>query len=283
MSDLPHGHLGVDVSRPLSASDPYFDLGSQSTTLSTSTCCIDAKIWFNRGLVWCFAFNHLEALFCFHQAVQHDRAFALGQWGIAYASSPHYNKTWDLYDDHDLEKTIETMRDSSSKALQLAESSQVNAVELALIKAIPSRILPVADVSDQQRFQCCSDAYADAMRAVYTAHSDNLDVIALHIDAAMNTSPWALYNLYTGQPEPNSRAEEIRVTFEKAFALPGADHHAGLNHLYIHYVEMSGSPERGIGAADRLRNSVPDAGASNTVSRYKGDLDRSSCTHVFTY
>ncbi|MBE1616043.1 hypothetical protein IDF54_14405, partial [Flavobacterium sp. SaA2.13] len=36
--------------------------------------------------------------------------------------------------------------------------------------------------------------------------------------------------------------------------------HPGLLHLYIHYIEMYPTPEKGIYAADHLRDLVPDAG-----------------------
>ena len=33
----------------------------------------EAKIWFNRGLIWCYAFAFEEAKRCFEKAVQFDQ------------------------------------------------------------------------------------------------------------------------------------------------------------------------------------------------------------------
>lgn len=74
---------------------PYpFDLGGLSRATSTSNP--EAGLWFNRGLVWSYAFHHEEAVRCFERAVSADPEFALGYWGIAYASGPNYQKQSDV-------------------------------------------------------------------------------------------------------------------------------------------------------------------------------------------
>ena len=57
------------------ATEPYFDLGSY--TRGTSTASASAQVWFDRGLVWSYAFHHEEAIRCFERAVEHDAGFAL--------------------------------------------------------------------------------------------------------------------------------------------------------------------------------------------------------------
>lgn len=42
-----------------SSKNEYFDLGSFERQVTTSS--EEAQIWFNRGLIWCYAFNHEEA------------------------------------------------------------------------------------------------------------------------------------------------------------------------------------------------------------------------------
>ena len=74
--------------------EPYFDLGTY--TRGTSTASMSAQTWFDRGLVWSYAFHHEEAIRCFEHAVEHDPGFALAHWGIAYAIGPNYNKQWDV-------------------------------------------------------------------------------------------------------------------------------------------------------------------------------------------
>ena len=43
--------------------DNYFDLGNYSRDITTTS--ETARHWFNRGLIWCYGFNHEEALRCF--------------------------------------------------------------------------------------------------------------------------------------------------------------------------------------------------------------------------
>ena len=55
--------------------DPYFDLGAYGRRAATRS--EEAQAWFDRGLVWSYAFNHEEAVRCFERAIEHDPAFAL--------------------------------------------------------------------------------------------------------------------------------------------------------------------------------------------------------------
>ena len=75
--------------------EPYFDLGTY--TRGTSTASASAQTWFDRGLVWSYAFHHEEAIRCFERAVENDPGFAPAHWGIAYAIGPNYNKQWEAF------------------------------------------------------------------------------------------------------------------------------------------------------------------------------------------
>ena len=48
----------------------YYDLGSYSRTVTTTSD--EAQRWFDRGLVWTYAFNHEEAIACFARALEQD-------------------------------------------------------------------------------------------------------------------------------------------------------------------------------------------------------------------
>ncbi len=80
--------------------DDYFDLGSTSRTVTTASA--EAQLWFDRGLIWCYGFNHEESVACFKRAAEFDPACAMAHWGIAYAIGPNYNKPWEAFDDADL-------------------------------------------------------------------------------------------------------------------------------------------------------------------------------------
>jgi hypothetical protein len=73
----------------MSMSD-YYDLGPYRRIISTQS--EQAQIWFDRGLMWCFGYNHDEAVACFEKAVNADPNCAIAYWGIAYASGCNYNK-----------------------------------------------------------------------------------------------------------------------------------------------------------------------------------------------
>lgn len=38
--------------------DDYFNLGTYKRRITTS--CSQAQLWFDRGLIWCYGFNHEE-------------------------------------------------------------------------------------------------------------------------------------------------------------------------------------------------------------------------------
>src|SRR3954447_17473184 len=94
--------------------EPYFDLGTYAR--GTSTASTSAQMWFDRGLVWSYAFHHEEAIRCFERAVEHDPGFALAHWGIGYASGPNYNKQWEAFDPVDLAASLERACDEVAGA-----------------------------------------------------------------------------------------------------------------------------------------------------------------------
>ena len=56
--------------------DPYFSLGPYARSISTRSD--EAQTWFNRGLNWCYAFHHKEAVRCFQKVVELDPDCAMG-------------------------------------------------------------------------------------------------------------------------------------------------------------------------------------------------------------
>ena len=233
--------------------EPYFDLGTYKR--GTSTASTSAQTWFDRGLVWSYAFHHEEAIRCFERAVEHDPGFALAHWGIAYAIGPNYNKQWEAFDPVDLAASLEKACDEVAAARACADRAAP--VELALVEALGSRY----QVNDPSADLVAWNAdYAEAMRDVYRAHSDDLDVAALFADALMNLTPWALWDRYTGVPSEGAATLEAKEVLERALEQPGGGTHPGLVHLYVHLMEMSPFPEQALPVADELRSLVPDAG-----------------------
>ncbi|MEU5890515.1 hypothetical protein ABZ835_27245 [Streptomyces sp. NPDC047461] len=232
----------------------YYDLGTHGRTVSTSSP--EAQLWFDRGLVWTYAFHHEEAVACFETAVRADPDCAMAYWGIAYALGPNYNKPWEFFDGEDLVRTVER----THAAVELAhEKAQAGAtpVERALIGALRVRYPQAKAVEDCSVWNA---PYADAMRAVHELAPDDLDIATLYADALMNLTPWQLWNLRTGEPEEGSRTLEAKAVLDRALATDIGARHPGVLHLYIHLMEMSPTPEAALPVADRLRGLVPDAG-----------------------
>jgi tetratricopeptide (TPR) repeat protein len=222
---------------------------------ATSTASAEGQRWFDRGLVWSYAFNHGEAIRCFQRAITCDQSFALAHWGVAYAAGPNYNKQWDAFEERDLHRSLRLAHAAAARARELAGAAWP--VEQRLIAALGTRY-PAPEPADD--LAAWTAAYARAMGEVYAADADDLDVAALYADALMNVTAWALWDLRTGGPAPGAHTLEARRVLEEALARPDGGRHPGLLHMYIHLMEMSPWPEAALEAADALRGLVPDAG-----------------------
>ena len=237
--------------------DGYYDLGSFTRPVTTQEP--EAQLWFDRGMAWCYGFNHDEAIVCFERALEHDPGCAMAHWGIAYAIGPNYNKPWEDFDEDDKRQTLDLALACTAAAAEAAAAG-VTDVEQALIGALAQRY---PSSGDEEDFGAWNDAYADAMRAVHHDHRDDLDVCALFAEAIMNRTPWALWDLATGEPAEGAGTTEAIEVLETAFAdldANGAGRHPGLLHMYIHLMEMSPQPERALKAGDTLVDLIPDSG-----------------------
>lgn len=236
----------------------YYDLGLYRRLVSTSNA--ETSEWFNRGLIWSYAFNHEEAAKCFNRAIEKDDKCCLAYWGLAYTLGPNYNKPWEFFEGDELDATVQQTYQAVERANSLAETQNASPVERALVGALRSRYpREQADESPSKWNQ----SYADAMGKVYEQFSDDLDVAALYADALMNLTPWQLWDLKTGEPASGAQTLKIKAILDRAMSLDGGSHHPGLLHLYIHLMEMSPTPEAALDAANTLRDLVPHAGHLN--------------------
>ncbi|KAJ5159984.1 uncharacterized protein N7482_006988 [Penicillium canariense] len=247
----------TDNTSALKSTDYAFDLGKFGRRVTTNSP--EAQIWFNRGLTWTYAFNHKEAATCLEQAIAHDESCAMAYWAIAYALGPNYNQSWELFGT-DLKVMVQRTYQASRKAQALATSA--TPVEQALITAIQTRYQSDEPASMEQ-YKAQNQAYADAMEVAYREYGDDLDVATLYADALISLTPWKLWDLVTGKPNPGTRTLEAKEVLERALAHKDANRHPGLLHLYIHLIEMSPTPELGLVPSDNLRDLVPDSGHLN--------------------
>lgn len=231
-------------------SQTYYDLGSYNRPVATRSA--DAQLWFDRGLLWAYSFNHEEAENCFVKASEFDSTCVMAYWGVAYACGPNYNKAWIRFDQADMQRTFQKASVALQRARELA--FQATPVEAALAAALVARFPQDGEPED---LGSLDHAYAYAMRTVYESFPNDLDVAVLFAEALMCISPRALWNLETGEPS-GSNTTEARAVLEKAANSPGGHSHPAVCHLYIHLMEMSSFPEIAQPAADQLRKLVPD-------------------------
>jgi tetratricopeptide (TPR) repeat protein len=230
-----------------------YDLGTYRRAITTSSQA--AQLWFDRGLVWCYGFNHEEALYCFRRAAKVDPGCAMAHWGIAYAAGPNYNKQWKAFDPVDLKRSLSIARKATQEALACLNGA--SPVERALIAPLAERY-PSANADEVTPEW--NDNYAAAMRGAYKAHAEDLDVAALYAEAIMNRTPWQLWEIRSGKPAEGAGTAEAIAVLERSLRQAGGMHHPGLLHMYVHLMEMSPHPQRALRAADALRTVAPDAG-----------------------
>lgn len=240
--------------------DPYFSLGPYSRQISTGSD--EAQTWFNRGLNWCYAFHHREAIRCFEKVIDLDPGCAMGYWGVAYATGPYYNIPWEKMSPSGRPVAVATTYENAQKAVEVAAKGGASAVEKALCGALARRFQASA-ADDLEVLSGWDDDYADAMRVVYRDFADDYDVAALTAEALMVRTPWRLWDLQNRTPAEGTdtlEAIEIVETGLARIESNGDVRHPGLLHFYIHIMEMSPEPERALDASDKLRPLVPGSG-----------------------
>ncbi len=194
-----------------------FDLGTYGRSASTSS--IDAQVWFDRGLVWCYAFNHEEAIGCFERAIAADDRFALAHWGLAYAAGPNYNKQWDAFDDVDLRASLGRAYAAVQRAAELAEAAPP--VERDLIGALAERY-PSPRTGDGSR-RLDGRLMPRRCARCTRKHPDDLDAAALFADALLNVTAWSLWDLPSGRPAEGAHTLEAKRVLESALTAAGRD------------------------------------------------------------
>ncbi|MEO6004185.1 MAG: hypothetical protein ABIZ04_17380 [Opitutus sp.] len=233
------GTLLVSGSVARSAPEPFFEgLGVYERKVTTSSA--EAQRYFDQGLRFLFGFNHGAAIRSFQAAASADPSCAMAHWGIALASGPHIN----------FPAVPPPAAELAWKELGLARenASKATAVERDLIEALGRRY---ANPQPDDR-RPLDEAYAAAMRKVWSDHPRDPDCGALLAEAMLDLRPW---DQWTAAGEAQPGTEEIIRNLETVMSLE--PEHPFANHLYIHAVEASPHPERANAAADRLRRLQP--------------------------
>lgn len=198
--------------------------------------------WFDQGLALTWGFNHEAAERSFLKAAELDPACAMCWWGAALVLGPHVNAPMDPANNAKAWQR-------SLKAQSLAAGATPR--ERAYIKALTARYAeqPPADRKP------LNEAWAAALGELVKASPDDVDAAVFHAEALMDLQPWNYYDL---KGQPKGHIDEVVATLESA--MERQPEHAGALHLYVHAVEASNTPERGVVAADRLRALLPGSG-----------------------
>lgn len=218
----------------------FSNLGKHTHKVTTNSP--EAQRYFDQGLTFVYGFNHHEAIRSFKEVVRLDPDCAMAWWGIALAHGLNINAPM-------MEEAVPLAYEAIQQAQKLAPKASEK--EQAYIQALAKRYteMPVKDRLPLEQ------AYADSMREVAKRHPEDLDAATLFAEALMNTMPW---NYWEKDGKPKPATEEILSILETV--LQRNPNHPGANHYYIHAVEASPQPERGLPAAYRLGDLCPGAG-----------------------
>jgi tetratricopeptide (TPR) repeat protein len=202
----------------------------------------EVQQWFDQGLMLTYGFNHDGAGRSFLRAAELDPECAMCWWGAALVLGPHVNAGMDP-----------EITAVAWDRLQRAQAAARNAPEheQAYIQALSARYSK-APLSDRRPLD---EAYAKAMAALVETYPEDLDAATLYAESLMNLQPW---DYWDAQGRPKGNTLEFVARLESV--IERNPDHPGALHLYIHAVEASDAPERGVMAADRLRELVPAAG-----------------------
>jgi tetratricopeptide (TPR) repeat protein len=200
-----------------------------------ATKSAEAQRFFDQGLSLMYGFNRYESLRSFRKAAQLDPTAAMAQWGIAMATGPYLNMDGDpTYD-------IKASCAAADAGLKLA----ANPRERAYLEAVKTRCPDFAS----------PDPYVAAMRGLAERWPDDLDALTLYAEAIMVRNRW---KWYSADGQPAAGMPDAERTLEGV--LRRWRDHPGANHLYVHAVESSPTPERAIPSAQRLMGLTPSEG-----------------------
>ena len=202
----------------------------------------EVQRWFDQGLMLTYGFNHDAAERTFLKATELDPECAMCWWGAALVLGPHVNSGMDPTNNQKAWQRLQ-------RAIELAPRASER--EQAFIRALTARY--AQNPPDDRR--PLDEAYAQATGQLVAERPDDLDAAAFHAEALMDLQPW---NYYDEQLQPKGHTAEIVSTLESVMARN--PDHPGALHLYVHAVEASADPQRGVAAADRLRELIPGSG-----------------------
>ena len=216
--------------------------GTYSRPVSTDSEL--AQPFFDQGLRLTWGYYFPSSIASHQEALRHDD-HPMFDWGIALAIAPNPNsRNFNSPDDPAGEGRKAIMRAMDRKG---RATEQEQALIESLFVRYDSDAIPNRADRDQ--------AYMETVRELLRKFPADPDIAALYADAFMSMNAWDYWD-EGGSGRPGT--EEAAKVLEQSMAShPG---HPGTNHLYIHLLEASPTPQRALPAADRLAALMPNAG-----------------------
>ena len=245
---LFYGRRTADTPRPPPAPEVPSLVGATlleglgDYTFPVTSAHPEVQRWFDQGLMLTYGFNHDAAERSFMKATELDPGCAMCWWGASLVLGPHVNGGMEPTNNAKAWTRLQ-------RALELAPRASER--EQAFIQALEARY--AENPPDDRR--PLDEAYARAAGQLAAERPDDLDAATLHAEALMDLQPW---DYYDEQLEPKGNTAEIVSILESVMARN--PDHAGALHLYVHAVEASADPQRGVAAADHLRELIPGSG-----------------------
>lgn len=221
---------------------PRFE-GLSGIDFKITTTSQEAQEYFNQGMMLSYGFNHAEAARSFYETMRLDSVCAMGYWGYAYVLGPNYNAGMEP-------DNFQRAYTAIQKALTLMPGCTEK--EEDMIRALSARY--AKDPPEDRK--SLDIAYSEAMKKVWLKYPEDPDIGALYAESMMDLHPWDLYEKDSGLPK--AWTPELLNVLEKLMKLNPK--HPGAHHFYIHAVEASANPEKGLASAKLLPSLVPGSG-----------------------
>lgn len=225
---------GQDTLPPLKAG-----MGSYQRKIHTSSP--KAQAYFDQGLAMLYAFHKSTSHRSFLAATTLDPKCAMAWWGAAMALGPDINFGT---------VTEEATKNAQKELLKAADCAQ-DEWERDLITTTQFRF---ANADSKQRAKLDKD-YSNSLAKLYKKYPNDPDVACLYAESLLILSPW---NNWTTDGKPKPGTLEAKSALKKA--LKESPNHLMANHLWIHTLEASPSPQDAVPQADRLCKLAPGLG-----------------------
>ena len=218
-------------------------IGSYSMSITTNG--LEVQKYFDQGLQLMYAFGRNYASRSFREGWKRDSTCAMCHWGEAWALGPNINSG--MRSMHN-ERAYEAIQ----KSLTLAGEGHATVKEMALIEAMAHRY-PAPGSSLNRRE--ADKAYALAMENVHNQFPDSPDVSTIYAEA--------LFILEPRHTAKNLDDPGMIPIYELLENVNSYMMHPGACHLYIHAIESTSEPERGLECASYLATAMPGASHIN--------------------